>query len=173
MSFDLIHFFANGMQVAGFTKKVNEKVEYETRFIAENLCLFHLCKYIYIWLTILHLWLCLRESWRMECIHENGMYEQRNVDDFIVFEYVCVIDLMVDFFVWTCMQCHIDLEKLILSPILQKGDNDEVFSQEVEFFLLWKRIVKFFLYMLDLESQLFEKVCFVSLWFIRTFVHKM
>jgi len=48
MSFDLIHFFTNGMKLQGFTKKVNEKVEHETSFIAENLCLFQLCKYIYI-----------------------------------------------------------------------------------------------------------------------------
>lgn len=35
----------------------------------------------------------------MEYIHENSMYEHRDFDYFLVFEHVCVIDLMVDYFV--------------------------------------------------------------------------
>jgi len=30
----------------------------------------------------------------MEYIREYGMYEHRDVDDFLVFEHVCVIDLI-------------------------------------------------------------------------------
>lgn len=49
-----------------------------------------------------------------------------------------------------------------MSPRLKKGDNDEVFQKRWNSCYFETRIVNLFLYMLDLESQLFEKGMFLS-----------
>ena len=36
---------------------------------------------------------CLSESCRMKCLHKHDMHEHKDVDDFLVFEHVCVINL--------------------------------------------------------------------------------
>ena len=36
----------------------------------------------------------------MKCMHKHDMHDHKDVDDFLVFEHVCVIKLKVDYFVF-------------------------------------------------------------------------
>ena len=65
----------------------------------------------------------LSESWKMKCMHEHEMHKHRDVDDFLVFEYVCVINLQ-GWLLWHACDAMLTWEKFIWSPNV---DHDEVF----------------------------------------------
>ena len=77
------HFFVNEMQVVRFYQ------ECEWKMLSMRLTLL-LQHYIHFSFKST---VCLSESWRMKCMHKHDMHEQRDVDDFLVFEHVYVINL--------------------------------------------------------------------------------
>ena len=137
-----LHFFVNGMQVAKFYQEGEWK-----SWVGDSL---YCCNIIFHF--SFESIVCLSESWRMKCMHKLDVHEHRDVDDFLVFEHVCVINLKG----WLCCckhACNIDLRKV-----------DLVSKMEImmKCFMFWKESLRSFLHAW-LEASFVLKACFVGL----------
>ncbi len=90
-----------GCKLQDFTKKVNGKSRVGDSLYCCNI-IFHFN---------FESTMCLRESGRMKCMHMLDVHENTDVDDFLVFEHVCVINLK-GWLLWHA--CNVDLGKVNL-----------------------------------------------------------
>jgi len=106
---------------------------------------------------------CLSKSWRMKCMHENDVHEHKDVDDFLIFEHVCVINLKG----WLLCCKHacnaiLTWEKLIWSPRWRCWWSVSSLKKNCRILFLhaW------------LEGSIVLKACFVGLLSSQSFVCK-